>query len=264
MRADHPITQGLLHPRWIVSAALLLLSALAWVLLMQDPAGLGCLTPLGQTPHDVHGPLAQPSSLSHFLTALSMWFLMSIAMMLPTAAPAILTFSDLAERARHTARPLSEGAFVMGYLMAWLAFDLLACSAQLALALASSRLHSATHALAFGCLLVLAGMYQFAPLKQACLTKCRNPMTFFLAHWREGTIGALRLGLHHGAYCVGCCWALMFLMVATGTMNLGLTAGLAVLMLAEKVLPGGLWIGRIVGVGLMAWGILWIAPGLIY
>jgi predicted metal-binding membrane protein len=207
--------------------------------------------------------MATTGSVSHFLSVLSMWFLMSIAMMLPSAAPAILTFSDLAERARQTARPLSEGAFIIGYLLAWLSFDALASGAQLTLADMSHRFHSAAHAIAFGCLLMLAGVYQFAPLKQACLTKCRNPMTFFLAHWREGTGGALRLGMHHGAYCIGCCWALMLLMVATGTMNLGLTAGLAVLMLAEKILPGGLWIGRGVGVGLVAWGILWVAPDLI-
>ncbi len=264
MHTDHPAARLLLHPRWIVSAALVMLSGIAWVSLLHNPAGLGCLTPTVHTPYTAHAKPPGYASLADSMSVLSMWFVMSIAMMLPTAAPAILTFSDLAERARHTTRPLSEGAFVTGYLLAWLAFCALATLAQWGISTVSQHLHRATHDWVFGALLLLAGAYQFAPLKQACLTKCRNPMTFFIAHWREGLAGALRLGLHHGAYCVGCCWALMLLMVATGTMDLGFTAGLTVLMLIEKVLPAGLWIGRAVGVALVAWGTVWIAPGLIH
>jgi predicted metal-binding membrane protein len=138
----------------------------------------------------------------------------------------------------------------------WWVFGALATVAQWTLAVAAARIqpfHALEPAIGGG-LLAVAGLYQFSALKNLCLTRCRSPLAFFLAHWREGTRGAVYLGLRHGAHCVGCCWALMALMLAAGTINLAWTAALTVLMLAEKVLPGGLLIGRVVGAGLILWG----------
>ena len=108
-----------------------------------------------------------------------------------------------------------------------------------------------------------AGLYQFSTIKDRCLTQCRSPMTFFLAHWRDGVSGALALGWRHGMHCVGCCWALMALMLAAGSMNLAWTAALAIVMLAEKVLPAGRSVARIVGVALICGALVlagtWIA-----
>jgi predicted metal-binding membrane protein len=112
-----------------------------------------------------------------------------------------------------------------------------------------------------GALLVGAGLYQFSALKDLCLTQCRSPLAFFLTHWRDGTRGALYLGVRHGIHCVGCCWALMALMLVAGAMNITWTAVLTALMLAEKMLPGGRVVGRVVGVGLFIWGGALLASG---
>jgi predicted metal-binding membrane protein len=185
-----------------------------------------------------------------------MWLVMAVAMMLPTAAPAILAFGDLSRGPAAAAGSGRQAAFVGGYLAAWFLFGALATAAQWSLAtLAQHAPAFASHSPVFGgVLLVGAGLYQFSALKQSCLTQCRSPMMFFLAHWREGTAGAFQLGLRHGAHCVGCCWALMALMLIAGMMSLGWTAALTALMLAEKILPGGAVIGRVVGIALVAWG----------
>ena len=131
--------------------------------------------------------------------------------------------------------------------MAWGLFSVFATLAQWALdrvALLSPTL-SATNPMLGGTLLVLAGLYQFAPPKQACLRNCRSPFAFVLNHWRDGWPGALRMGVEHGAYCLGCCWMLMALLFVVGLMNLLWVAGLAAFVFAEKLLPGGPWIGRI-------------------
>jgi predicted metal-binding membrane protein len=246
---DRPTLEGLLaRPNLGVGAALVLLSALAWLELAT-----------GMT----HPALAwQAADVG---AAFLMWLTMAVAMMLPTAAPAILAFADLgrgagqAGRAAHSAGRL--GAFVGGYLMAWWAFGVLATAAQWALAVTARGMPGlAAGGSVAGTLLLVAGLYQFSSLKDLCLTRCRSPLAFFLAHWREGTRGALYLGLRHGAHCVGCCWALMALMLGVGTMSLGWTAALTALMLAEKVLPGGRLVGRAVGLALIAWGGVLLVP----
>lgn len=177
-------------------------------------------------------------NVSEWLRALAMWLLMAIAMMLPTAAPAILAFGDLAARAGPGGHRRSL-AFVAGYLAAWATFGVLATAAQGILTAFVTRAPSWLGPSLTGTLLLTAGIYQFSATKDACLEKCRSPMAFFLAHWRDGVPGAAALGLRHGAYCVGCCWLLMGLMLPSGAMSLATTALLGALMLAEKVLPGG-------------------------
>jgi predicted metal-binding membrane protein len=198
-----------------------------------------------------------PWTVSHALVMLAMWIVMMTAMMLPSASPMILLFATIA-RARQ-AKGQGGGAtavFVLGYLAVWSAFSLLAVLLQFALEQAAllSPMMEATSTVFAAAVLIAAGVYQWTPQKQACLSRCRSPLEFVLHHWREGQLGAFRMGVLHGAYCVGCCWLLMLVLFAGGIMNLAWVLALAALVLVEKLVPGGDWIGRLAGAGLIGWG----------
>ena len=198
--------------------------------------------------------------LRELAAAFSMWAVMMAGMMLPTALPVTVAFAG-AKRNRVERPLIPVWGFMGGYLAAWVYFSGLAALAQWGLQ-AASLLSPATLALRpalGGGLLAAAGLFQWSPWKDACLLHCRSPVGFFLAHWRSGPWGALEMGLRYGIYCVGCCWALMLLSFALGIMNVSWMALLTVFMLAEKAAPGGRWITRIAGVGLVAWGaaVLW-------
>jgi predicted metal-binding membrane protein len=148
-------------------------------------------------------------------------------------------------------------AFAGGYLMVWLGFSLLAAALQWALersGLVSAMMLASTSAGVSAAILTLAGLYQLSPLKHVCLRHCRAPAEFLSSHWRPGAFGALRMGLEHGAFCVGCCWLLMALLLVGGIMNVLWIAALAILVLLEKVAPHGAWLSRATGVVLLAWG----------
>lgn len=198
-----------------------------------------------------------PWGISESALALLMWLVMSMAMMLPTAAPMVLTFGELtANRYAGSALQAQVARFVGGYLLVWGGFSVLATAMQgglHALALMTPDMAAASPWLAGG-VLMLAGLYQFTPLKDFCLTACRNPMTWFFGHWRNGPAGAWRMGMVHGLHCLGCCWALMLVMFASGLMNLAWIAILAALMLAEKALPKGDLVGKAAGILLAGWG----------
>jgi len=191
------------------------------------------------------------------LIIFAMWSVMMAAMMLPSAAPVILLYAGLARSRVSTAAFPPVGAFAGGYLLVWVAFSALATLAHVSLqhaALLSPVLRSTSTALA-AVLLIAAGVYQFTPLKSSCLRQCRAPAQFLARHWRAGTAGALRLGVVHGGYCVGCCWALMGLLFVGGVMNLWWVAVLAAFILGEKTAFLGRPTGRIVsGAGLVAAG----------
>lgn len=179
-----------------------------------------------------------------------MWSIMMVAMMLPSAAPTILLVARMPRGAGVTA------VFVTGYLVAWTVYGVVAATAQWALhgtLLVSDAMVSVSPLLSGG-LLVGAGVFQFTPLKARCITHCRSPLSFLTSHWRQGPGGAFRMGLHHGTYCVGCCWALMALLFVLGVMNLIWVTGLAVLVLLEKILPAGKWVTWGGGVALVGWG----------
>lgn len=186
----------------------------------------------------------------------AMWAVMMVAMMLPGAAPAILLYSRVHRHSINDSAPPSM-AFLAGYLACWLGFALIATALQLAIASPMSM--ALESRLAAGVLLIAAGLYQLSPLKDACLNHCRSPAAFLSRHFRPGSWGAARLGLRHGAWCVGCCWLLMSLLFVGGVMNLLWIAGLTLLVAAEKLLPHGAWIARIGGVALVAWGIIVLA-----
>jgi predicted metal-binding membrane protein len=195
--------------------------------------------------------------------AVTIWVLMSVAMMLPTAAPAIDIFVRLTRRLE-TRRATHVAGFVGGYLIAWASLAVIAGGAQASLgdALFAGPTSAPQNVLAGG-ILLLAGLYQLTPLKQACLTQCRNPLAFFMSHWREGVGGALRMGIHHGMICIGCCWALMGLMFLSGVMNLAWMAALGLIMLLEKTVPGAARVGRLTGSALALAGAALIVTDII-
>jgi predicted metal-binding membrane protein len=159
---------------------------------------------------------------------------------------------------RNQDRLAPTGAFAGGYLLVWLGFATVATALHWALEKAgfvSALMMGSQSRWLSGAVLITAGLYQLSPLKTVCLAYCRAPMEFFTRHWRPHVLGALRLGAMHGAYCVGCCWMLMTLLFVGGVMNLIWIAALAILVLTEKALPRGDWIGRGAGVVLMGWGI---------
>jgi predicted metal-binding membrane protein len=187
-----------------------------------------------------------------------MWAVMMVAMMLPSAAPTILLFAGVSRRRRLQGRPAVPAAvFTLGYLLVWMLYAAAAATAQWELhrlALLSPAMASASPLLGGG-LLVAAGVYQWMPLKGACLSHCRSPLGFFSTEWREGAWGALLMGMRHGSFCVGCCWLLMALLFVAGVMNLLWVAAIAGFVLLEKLLPGGARLGKAVGVLLILWGV---------
>jgi predicted metal-binding membrane protein len=185
-----------------------------------------------------------------------MWWLMMIAMMLPSAAPAVLLYARVREMRGGDAAIAQTWVFLAGYLMVWLLFSMVAAGAQLFLTGPSMALENRV---AEGAVLVAAGIYQLSPLKSACLSRCRSPAQFLSRHWRPGWDGAIRLGVLHGADCVGCCWMLMALLFVGGVMNLLWVVALTAIVAAEKLLPRGEWIGRVAGAGLLIWAALRIA-----
>lgn len=189
---------------------------------------------------------------------LVMWWVMMVAMMLPSATMMILTVARISRRRGDRATPV---LFASGYLIAWGGFSILATGLQFALETLAllGPVSMAATAPAGGVLLVLAGIYQFTPLKHACLRHCRSPLSFVLNRWRDGRTGAVAMGTEHGAYCLGCCWVLMLLLFVFGVMNLLWIAALTIAVLVEKAVPGGPVLARIAGAGMIAAGSLMIA-----
>lgn len=188
-----------------------------------------------------------------------MWWIMMLAMMLPSASPTILLFAKINRKHRDSGEPfVSAGTFTLGYILVWGLFSAIATALQWALAesaLLSMTMASTSNALS-AMILITAGLWQVTPLKRACLRHCRSPFHFVVQGFPAGELGALRMGLEHGAFCLGCCWFLMILLFYAGVMNLIWIAGLAIFILIEKTAPAGEWIGMLAGVVLIAWGSL--------
>lgn len=223
-----------------MAGGILLLSLLCWVYLLSG-AGLEPMSGMAGMP---------PPS---FPAIILMWWLMMGAMMLPSAAPAVMLYAQVRRRqiAGGSNIPASW-TFLGGYMLVWLAFSIIASVLQLWLAGPDMRIGGARLAAA---ILIAVGVYQWSPVKSACLRHCRSPAQFFARHWRAGPAGAVRLGLLHGAYCVGCCWLLMALLFAGGVMNLALVALLTIAVSAEKLLPNGPLIAKVSGTSLIGGGV---------
>lgn len=195
---------------------------------------------------------------SHGLAVeLQMWAVMMCGMMLPGAAPMLLTYERVSGRMRrwHLARTL---LFAVAYLALWMGVSFVGAAGQMGLRATGmlSHLGASTRPLLSAVLLLTAGAYQLSPLKQACLHRCRTPMGFVMTEWRPGVRGALAMGLRHGTECVLCCWAVMGLAFVLGTMNMIWMAALTIVMLAEKTSPGGRQIGLLAGYAFLFWGAL--------
>ena len=199
-----------------------------------------------------------PWTAADFALNVAIWWVMMPGMMLPSAAPMILTFATVNRRKRTRGQPFVPTAvFSTGYLIAWGLFGIAATLADWGLeqtALMSPMTQRLTPALG-AALIVVAGVYQLTPFKYVCLTHCRSPFDFVLNHWRDGAVGALRMGFEHGLYCLGCCWFLMALLFAAGTMSLLWMAAITAFVLAEKLFPAGRWIARVSGLVMIAFGL---------
>ena len=264
--------------RAVTAVGLAVLCALAWVYLLTG-AGLGRsawdATTLTLFPHkaaeamaampgmDMAG-MAPPTaawSPGAWALTVAMWWTMMVAMMAPSAAPTILLHARVHRHAlaqgQAAAGLAPTAAFAAGYLLIWLGFSVAATAAYWELertTLVSAAMMGSQSKWLSGAVLTAAGLYQFSPLKSVCLSHCRSPAAFLSRHWRPGVLGAVRLGALHGAFCVGCCWTLMALLFVGGVMNLTWIAALTVLVLAEKLVPGGRWVARVAGVAMLAWG----------
>ena len=173
---------------------------------------------------------------------LGAWTVMMAAMMLPSASPLVLLYSRRSDT-------LASTLLMAGYLLTWAFVGLAAYAVAMRLPDPGDG--------AVAAVLIAAGVYQFTPLKSACLRRCRSPVDFLVTHWQAGRLGALRIGLEHGAYCVGCCWALMAVLVVAGAMGLVWVVAIAAAVAVEKLLPGGRWLGRGVGgIALLVAGIV--------
>jgi len=202
-----------------------------------------------------------PWTAADFFFTFAMWAVMMVGMMGPSAAPMLLLFTAAQSKRGNRGASLSAGTFGVGYVFVWTVFSAGAAIAQWALhqmALLSPAMTLLSPRIG-GAVLVAAGLYQMTPWKNACLTHCRSPLSFLMTHWRERKWGALWIGAHHGAYCLGCCWALMIILFVVGVMNLVWVAALAAFVLLEKVGPYGTAIARISGAALIVYGAIMIA-----
>jgi predicted metal-binding membrane protein len=242
------------HDRTLVLAGLAGVIALAWVWLFM---GAG----LHMDEMDMGGGqimlMAPPWTAGYAVTIFVMWIVMMAAMMLPSAAPAILLVAVLARQRGERHAIASSWQFALGYLAIWGAFSLVATGLQFALdraGLLSETMASGSVVLA-ALLLIAAGVYQWTPWKEACLRQCRSPIDFLTRYWRQGAFGPVRAGAWHGAFCLGCCWMLMALLFVGGLMNMFWIAGLALLVLVEKLFPFGRRVSQVTGAALIGWGV---------
>jgi predicted metal-binding membrane protein len=289
MSGEPALERLLRRDRIITIAGLVTLCVLAWLYIVAG-AGLGMdareMTRLALFPHqqadmtpDVSGMdmtsdmsgmdmssmsmATEPRIWGPAIWALmiAMWWIMMIAMMSPSAAPTVLLYARVHRHALAQGQIQDKlaptGVFVAGYLLVWLGFSVAAAALYWLLereALVSATMMSSQSRWLSGIVQITAGLYQLSPLKNACLSHCRTPAAFLSRNWRPHALGSLRVGALHGAFCVGCCWMLMALLFVGGAMNLVWIAALAILVLVEKLMPAGQWVGRAAGVALIAWG----------
>jgi predicted metal-binding membrane protein len=232
--------------RNIILGLLLALAAAAWAALVWHSADADMDITMASSTMGLRAPL--------FLT---IWVIMMVAMMFPTAAPMILTFHKVQAGKRQRGDAfVSTWVFVAAYILVWTLAGVAAYAGALAAEAIAARaaLSPATAARIGGTVLVAAGIYQLTPLKDLCLSKCRTPITFIMMSWRDGAAGALRMGLLHGAYCLGCCWLLFVILFPLGIMNIAAMVIITLVIFAEKTLPWGRLAPRAAAVALVLYG----------
>ena len=271
MSIDGSLEAVVRRNRLVVVFALIAVIALAWAYLLAG-AGMGMsafemtrMSQLGMAEGMAGMAMMTPAvwTPGYAFLMFIMWWVMMVAMMLPSAAPMILLFAAVNGKQRETGHlHVATSIFTVGYLAAWASFSLVAVMLQWGFERTGilSPTLVATNEVFGGVLLLAAGVYQLTPIKHACLRHCRSPLAFLSTHWRAGALGALRMGIVHGIFCVGCCWLLMGLLFFGGVMNVYWIAGLALFVLLEKTVPVGHWFGYVTGVVLLVWGILMLGP----
>jgi len=254
-----PLASALNRDRLVVLAGLAALTLLAWAYMVKEAHELSLSGICQCAGMKMSGPDLHSWSAVSLLPLGFMWAEMMVAMMLPSATPMILVFARINRQHRENHQPyVSTTMFVLGYFVAWAGFSAIAAVAQWGLhgaALLSAKMVSTSGSLG-AALLIAAGIFQWTPLKNACLRHCRSPLSFLLNDWRPGRRGALIMGLRHGSYCIGCCWLLMVLLFVAGVMNLWWIGLLTLFVLAEKVAPPAWRLGQVAGAILIGCGIL--------
>ncbi|OCK55192.1 DUF2182 domain-containing protein [Bradyrhizobium sp. LMTR 3] len=257
MSGTSALEQTLRHDRLIVAFGMAAVVAFAWGYLV---AGAGIDMSMADMPMD-----PEPWSPSQAALMFAMWWVMMIAMMVPSAAPMVLLFTAIKRRQAAENPVVTSWLFLAGYLAIWAGFSLAAVAVQWALDQAGllSGMMASTSSILAGIILLAAGLYQLTPIKRACLRYCQSPVFFLSRYWQPGAMGALRMGFRHGSYCVGCCWFLMALLFVAGVMNLVWIAAVAIYVAFEKLLPRSQWLSRAVGVGLIVAGGVVLARSLV-
>src|SRR5215831_15069612 len=243
------------RPQMLAAICVATLTGLGWLALGLMHSGAATLGALCR-------PLAAPTwNTCGFVLIALMWAAMTLAMMLPSASPMILTYAEIADTAANKGeRIVSPFVLAAGYVLVWLGFAVIAMLAQYTFTravLLDSDMMSASR-LFSGAIFIGAGLYQFSALKHACLKQCQSPFPFFFANWATTTRGVFRLGIKQGLYCLGCCWAMMLVMFAVGVMNVVWMAGIGIVMAVEKLLTGRRFTYA-VGVALLGAGVIVIA-----
>jgi predicted metal-binding membrane protein len=241
--------------RAVIAICLVLLTAIAWAYLIRLDRNMTSAMEYEREMAEMGMAMDMRWALPDVLYAFVMWSVMMIGMMTPSAAPVVMLFAGM-QRGGPAQRATRITVFASAYLVVWITFSAVAALAQWGLhetAMLSMAM-TTTSARVGGAILIAAGIYQLTPFKGACLTHCRSPLGFLMSHWRDGVAGAIRMGATHGAYCLGCCWALMGVLFVVGVMNLVWVAAIAMLVLLEKVGPGGPWVARATGVILIVAG----------
>jgi predicted metal-binding membrane protein len=249
---DRWLEPVLRRDRAVTAAGLAALTGLAWLYIIRLSGNMADMAAMGM--------VSEAWTAADLALAVAMWAAMMVAMMLPTAAPMVLTFVTVNRRrqAEHGAAAIPTGLFTLGYLLVWGGFSVVAALGQWGLRAAAVLAEDAlTIAPALGGgVLAAAGLYQLTPLKYACLARCQSPLGFIMSEWREGRRGALVMGLRHGLLCLGCCWVLMALLFVGGAMNLAWVAAISVFVLVEKVVPAGRLVSWASGAALILWGLV--------
>lgn len=252
-RSEHTALAGAWQrDHWLVLCVLLLLSGLAWAGTIYQAGGMGWgLVTCSMT-------MGTPFSIRSGLLYVALWGVMMVAMMLPAIAPMVGLCRTIARRRREQGLPFTPaGVFVSGYVVLWTLTGSVGYAVDLAiqsLPRTFPLLQTYGNVIAGGTL-VAAGLYQLSPLKDHCLSQCRSPLGFLLTSWRDGPLGAFRMGLHHGAYCLGCCWSLMTVLFVVGTMNLVWMGVLALVIFVEKLVSYGMTVGKVTGLALIGFGL---------
>ncbi|MGH7721065.1 MAG: DUF2182 domain-containing protein [Gemmatimonadaceae bacterium] len=261
MRSPSSVAALPRRDRVLIASCILLITALAWAYLVyldrQMSSSVEQETMMAKMGMVMDAPWGVPDVFFTFV----MWAVMMVGMMSAAATPVLLLFAEMHARRVERGLPMAVLLFGLGYITVWLGFSASAALAQWALhevALLSSKMSALSPGLA-GAILIAAGAYQLTPAKGACLTHCRSPLGFLMSNWRDGARGALQMGLRHGAYCLGCCWALMCVLFAVGVMNLAWVGVLTAFILVEKVGRTGASVARVGGVIMFAFGVLFVA-----